>query len=82
MKYEVMDVCDMTYEDNYFDVVIDKSTMDALLCIPNAFLNIAKMKKEAIRVLKPNGVYLSITFGRPENRDFHYIRPHLSWDVS
>ena len=75
MKYEVMDVCEMTYEDNYFDVVIDKSTMDALLCI-------AKMKKEAIRVLKPNGVYLSITFGRPENRDFHYIRPHLSWDVS
>lgn len=47
MKYDVMDVCDMTYEDNYFDVVIDKSTMDALLCIPNAFLNIAKMKKEA-----------------------------------
>lgn len=46
MKYEVMDVRDITYPDGYFDVAIDKSTIDALLCGDNAYLNVAKMMKE------------------------------------
>jgi EEF1A lysine methyltransferase 4 len=47
MKYEVMDVCDMAkYEDGFFDIAIDKSTIDALLCGNNAFLNVARMTKE------------------------------------
>jgi len=29
---EVMDVRSMTYPDNFFDIAIDKSTIDALLC--------------------------------------------------
>ena len=29
---KVMDVCDMTYNDSTFDWVIDKSTLDALMC--------------------------------------------------
>lgn len=32
MVYEVMDVCNMTYKDKTFDMVLDKSTIDALLC--------------------------------------------------
>ena len=46
MKYEVMDCTDMKYPDNYFDVVIDKSTIDALLCGDNSYLMVAKMTKE------------------------------------
>lgn len=81
MKYEVMDVCDLKYEDNYFDIAIDKSTIDALLCGSNAFLNVAKMTKEVQRVLKPQGQYIAISFGKPENREFHFERPHLSWSI-
>ena len=29
MIYEVMDCCDLKYPDNYFDIAIDKSTIDA-----------------------------------------------------
>jgi ubiquinone/menaquinone biosynthesis C-methylase UbiE len=72
MKYEVMDVCNMSYESNTFDVAIDKSTIDALLCGDDAFLNTAKMTKEVQRVLKPNGLYIAITYGTPENRDCHF----------
>lgn len=32
MIYEVMDATCMTYPDKYFDLVLDKSTLDALLC--------------------------------------------------
>lgn len=46
MKYEVMDVRDIKYPDHYFDIAIDKSTIDALLCGDNAYLNVANMMKE------------------------------------
>lgn len=46
MRYEVGDVTNMKYEDNSFDVAIDKSTIDALLCGDNAYLMVAKMLKE------------------------------------
>jgi hypothetical protein len=32
LQWEVMDVRKMTYESNSFDLIIDKSTIDALLC--------------------------------------------------
>ena len=46
MSYEVMDVCQISYPSEYFDIAIDKSTIDALLCGDNAFYNVAKMMKE------------------------------------
>lgn len=43
MIYEVMDVTQMTYSDKYFDLVIDKSTIDALLCSEHPYIESAKM---------------------------------------
>lgn len=34
------------YKENSFDLVIDKSTMDALLCGDFSYLNVAAMLKE------------------------------------
>ena len=81
MIYEVMDVCQMQYPDEYFDVTIDKSTIDAILCGDNAFLNVATMLKEVQRVLKTSGVYLAISYGKPENRSFHLEREHLKFQI-
>ena len=81
MIYEVMDCTQMDLADNSFDIAIDKSTIDALLCGDNAYINVAKMMNEIIRVLKPNGLYMSITYGTPENRDEHFERAHLSWKM-
>ena len=47
MVYEVMDCCDLKYPDNFFDIIIDKSTIDAILCGDNAYLNTALMLKES-----------------------------------
>jgi len=81
MKYEVMDVRDLKYADNYFDIIIDKSTIDALLCGDNAFLNVARMVKEAQRTLKVGGAYIVISYGKPENREFHLESPFLKFDM-
>jgi len=81
MKYEVMDVRDIKYADGFFDVAIDKSTIDALLCGDNAYVNVAIMLKEVQRVLKPGGFYIAISYGKPESRSFHFEREHLGFSM-
>lgn len=68
MYYEVMDVCNLKYPDNFFDIAIDKSTIDALLCGDNAFVLVALMMKETQRVLKEKGNYFGISYGKPNTR--------------
>jgi ubiquinone/menaquinone biosynthesis C-methylase UbiE len=77
-----MDVRDLKYDDGFFDVAVDKSTIDALLCGDRSFLNVAIMTKEIQRVLKAGGIYMIISYGQPENRVFHLEREHLSLDIS
>ena len=47
MEWHVMDITDMSeLADNTFDLAIDKSTIDALLCGDDAFEKVAFMLKE------------------------------------
>lgn len=43
MEYHVMDVTNMTYPSLHFDMVLDKSTIDALLCSDTPYVSTAKM---------------------------------------
>ena len=74
MIYEVMDVRKLNYEDNSFDLAVDKSTIDALLCGDDAFINVAKRIKEVQRVLKVGGYYMIVSYGTPEYRMLHLSR--------
>jgi hypothetical protein len=40
-----MDIRNLSYPGGLFDLIIDKSTIDALLCGDNAYMNVAKMLK-------------------------------------
>jgi len=46
MKWDVMDVRDLKYKDNTFDCIVDKSTIDAMLCGDLAYINVAIMLRE------------------------------------
>jgi len=83
MEWQVADVCDLKdIEDNTFDIAIDKSTIDALLCGENSFINTARMLKETQRVLKTgSGIYFAISYGKPETRDFHFEQPFLGFKM-
>jgi len=81
MTWEVMDVRDLKYPDEFFDVILDKSTIDAMLCGTCAYLNVAVMMKECQRVLKTGGYYIAISYGTPENREFHFTRNHLDFEI-
>ena len=87
-----MDVREIKYETGFFDLIIDKSTIDALLCGDSAFINTALMMKvrsypcnnykECQRVLKVDGSYMAISYGTPANRILLYKRLHLKFTVS
>ena len=81
MTYEEMDVRDLKYEDNTFDLAVDKSTIDALLCGDDAFINVAKMIKEVQRVLKVGGYYMIISYGVPNYRVLHLKRKFEKFKV-
>jgi hypothetical protein len=46
-----MDVRNMRYPTNFFDLIIDKSTIDALLCGDSSFMNTALMMKVNLNTL-------------------------------
>lgn len=89
MTWEIGDALDMSYEDEYFDVVVDKSrclnntgTLDAILCGENSFFNAAKLTKEVQRVLKTGGIYLIISYGHPRTRIMHLVDLELYLEKS
>lgn len=63
-----MNVCALDYPDESFNGVIDKGTLDSVLCGEGSTANVAKMCMEISRVLKPNGVYFICSYGVPDNR--------------
>ena len=82
-----MNVLDLKFPDDSFDVAIDKGTMDALMVevkdvwnppetvVQNVLLELS----EVYRVLKPGGRFVYITFGQP-----HFRRRYLerfSWHL-
>ena len=73
-----MDVRDMTYNDSTFDLIIDKSTIDAILCGDKPYVNTAKMLKECNRVLKLGGSYVAISHGLSESV---FKRENLCFDL-
>ncbi|KAL1832636.1 hypothetical protein ACET3Z_002287 [Daucus carota] len=81
MKYLKMDVRNMSaFQSDSFVAVIDKGTLDSLLCGHNSRENAAKMLQEVARVLKANGVYILITYGAPTYR-LQLLREAHSWSI-
>jgi ubiquinone/menaquinone biosynthesis C-methylase UbiE len=76
-----MDVRELKYPDSKFDLIVDKSTIDAMLCGNNAYFNVAIMLVECQRVLKTGGYYVAVSYGQPPNREFHFQRDNLSFEL-
>ena len=81
MKWDVMDVMNMSYQDELFDIIIDKSTFDCLNCGESAQTNLACMLKECQRVLKTGGKYVAFCFNQPISHELHFKRDNLGFDL-
>eukprot|EP01018_Ginkgo_biloba_P032051 Gb_17789 [translate_table: standard] len=78
VKVVVSDMLNLPFESGSFDVIIEKGTMDVLLVDsgdpwnpnPETVSKVNAMLTGVHRVLTPEGVFISISFGQP-----HFRRP-------
>ncbi|KAL6900890.1 hypothetical protein ACP4OV_005566 [Aristida adscensionis] len=76
-----MDVKNMSdFESDSFDAVIDKGTLDSIMCGQNSQENATKMLEEVDRILKENGVYILITYGDPSYR-LRVLKDMQHWTI-
>ena len=71
----------MEFEDGSFDLVLDKGTLDCVLCGDNSTVNTEKAINEIYRVLSNNGIYICISFGLPETREILFKKDKFDWDI-
>eukprot|EP01097_Dermamoeba_algensis_P004609 TRINITY_DN2989_c0_g1_i2.p1 TRINITY_DN2989_c0_g1~~TRINITY_DN2989_c0_g1_i2.p1 ORF type:complete len:241 (-),score=32.59 TRINITY_DN2989_c0_g1_i2:113-835(-) len=83
LSFMISDITNMSqFADGTYDVVIDKGTMDAIFCGANWPQNVPAACSEISRVLKPNGVYLSITHNEPKRRLDQFENERFNWKVA
>lgn len=87
MQWLVMDATRMTFPDCSFGLVLDKTTLDGLVCADDARAVVAAYLREVTRVLSPDGAYLCASCGAPD-RMLRWLDPRLappaaalSWSV-
>ncbi|KAJ4455533.1 putative protein kinase domain protein [Paratrimastix pyriformis] len=81
MTYEKMDVRHLTYPSEAFEAVIDKGTVDAIVCGEDKDLAMAELAHEVLRVLTPGGVFICISCVEPAYRFKYFQRVEFPWTV-
>ncbi|KAL3843478.1 hypothetical protein ACJIZ3_000881 [Penstemon smallii] len=83
------DMLDLPFDNECFDVVIEKGTMDVLFVDsgdpwnpePVTVSKVMAMLNDVHRVLKPGGIFISITFGQPHFRRRFFNAPTFTWSI-
>ena len=56
-----------------YNVIIDKGTLDSILCGENSLPLISNMMKEIFRILAPEGYYFCISYGDEDHRKTFFV---------
>ena len=92
LQYEVCDILNLSskYQQESFDVVIEKGLLDSLVCKKDCEPEVTKMMKEIYRILSKNGVFIFVSHGEPKKREvfidkslwiYHYEIPGLQLEI-
>merc|ERR1712070_79338 len=81
MRWHCLDVLALPFGENDFEAVVDKGTLDSVLCGEGSTKNVALMCKHISRVLKPGGVYIVISYGQPDYRLSFFDKPEYNWSL-
>lgn len=81
MDFTEMNVCNIDFPPGCFDLIIDKCTLDCVLCGDKSFSKASLMMQNVYRVLKPGGVYMSISYGMPDARIGYLKNKFLNWTI-
>lgn len=89
MSWLVMDINNLQFDDESFDCVLEKGTLDALLVdekdpwslSETNSIKIDNILNRISRLLKHNGCFISITFAQPHFRKPMYAVSKYNWSV-
>ncbi|KAF2542925.1 hypothetical protein F2Q68_00028888 [Brassica cretica] len=89
IKVVQADMLDLPFDTECFDVVIEKGTMDVLFVDAGDPWNPRQETVSKVmatldgvhRVLKPDGIFISITFGQPHFRRPLFMDPKFNWSM-
>ena len=89
MSFKTMDMTAMAFQSHSFDFVFEKATLDSLLVdckspwdlSDPSQITVLKALKEVKKVLKPGGLFISLTFSQPHFRVPLLASPGLDWSV-
>jgi len=89
MEWHEMDIRNLSFQAESFDVVIDKGTMDAMMTAkgdvwdpPQQVVDdCTKEVDETLRVLKKGGLFIYLTFGQPHFRRRFLTRPGTTLEI-
>jgi ubiquinone/menaquinone biosynthesis C-methylase UbiE len=79
ISYLHMDARKMLFEDEKFDLILDKGTMDAVLLSDNGISPAIELARECYRVLKKGGHLIVVSHSTPQERD--PILKEFSWKM-
>ncbi|OHT16635.1 Menaquinone biosynthesis methyltransferase [Tritrichomonas foetus] len=68
LTWETMDCTNMSFDDESFDVVFDKGTLDALICSDQSIPVVKATFDEVARVLSPGGIFIEVSYAPPDHR--------------
>lgn len=72
----------MEFQPAEFDAVIDKATLDSILCGNESDTNGDKALLKISKVLKPGGVYICVSYGQPQHREKLFKKAELGFEVA
>lgn len=70
LRWLCMDVLDMSFPDSSFDLVIDKSLLDTLMCTSGPAGDANAYVQGVFRILRPGGTLMCVSYGEPETREY------------
>ncbi|CAG9327893.1 unnamed protein product [Blepharisma stoltei] len=81
MEYITMDACNITFPVGIFDLIIDKCTLDCILCGDNNFQRASSYLQGVYRCLKPGGSFIVVSYGVPDSRLGYLKNKFLPWGI-
>jgi len=85
MTWHHMDVLNMDPElipEDHYDIVIDKACFDACISSPGSKRNADIFLSSVSKVIKPQGVFIHVTFAQPHQRLRLLQVSGYKWEVS